>query len=51
MVAEFQFNSFVGSMPLCIGAPGQTVGALSVDCGPASGATVTCGEGCGCECF
>mmetsp|Transcript_19074 Transcript_19074/g.23640 ORF Transcript_19074/g.23640 Transcript_19074/m.23640 type:complete len:466 (-) Transcript_19074:358-1755(-) len=51
LVAEFQFNNFFGPMPLCIGAPDQTIGAISVDCGPASGAPVTCGEGCGCECF
>jgi len=51
VVAEFQGNLFVGDMPLCIGAPGQTIGALATDCGSASGSPITCGEDCGCECF
>jgi len=51
LVAEFQGNQFTGDMPLCIGEPGQTVGALSTDCGLESGELVTCGDNCGCECF
>jgi len=51
LVAEFQNNNFFGTMPLCVGAEGQNVGAISTDCGPESGAPVTCGADCGCECF
>jgi len=48
IIAEFQNNNFEGNMPLCIGAAGQTVTAVSIDC---PNNNDPCGPDCGCECF
>merc|ERR1712228_66801 len=47
-IAEFKSNKFRGLMPLCVGAPLQSVEVISCDCGTGK---VTCAPGCGCECF
>jgi len=48
VVAEFKNNNIEGHMPLCVGAPWQTVEAITCDCATGS---VTCDDGCQCQCF